>query len=73
MERVGRLAGPLGLAQHVDEARRDDAARRIDALFCRSLVEPADGDNVSRANTDVRRVPRRARPSTTRPCSIIKS
>ena len=50
----------LRLAEHVDEARRDDLARRIDAPLRRGLVEPTDGGDAPGADADVRRVPRRA-------------
>ena len=47
----------FGLAEHVDESRRNDASCGVDALPCRGLVEPPDRGDVSRADTDVRGKP----------------
>src|SRR5689334_25273220 len=48
-----------GLAQHVNEARRDHHTARIKGAFGRSAAEKANGGDASVANADVARVPGR--------------
>ena len=65
--------GELGLPEHVDEARRDDPAGRIDAPLRGGLIEPADGGDAAAADADIRRVPGAPVPSMTWPCSMMRS
>ena len=48
------------LAQHVDEARRDDLAMGIDRLFARGSFQIANRRDVPRTDANVGRIPRRA-------------
>ncbi len=52
--------GELGLAEHVDESRRDDFAGGVDGAFGGRLGEVADGGDAAIADADVARVPGRA-------------
>ena len=45
--------GELGLTEHVDETRRNDAPCGVDAPLRRGLVELADRGDASRTNADV--------------------
>lgn len=51
----------LGLAEHVNEARRDNHAVRVNGARGLRRAQKADGGNASVANADVARVPGRAR------------
>lgn len=50
----------LGLAQHVNEARRDDHAVRVNGAFGLCRAQEADGCDTAVANADIARVPGRA-------------
>ena len=50
----------LGLAEHVDEARRHDHAVRVDGALGLRRAQKADGGDASVANADVAGVPGRA-------------
>src|SRR5689334_10310274 len=50
----------LGLAKHVNEARRNDHAVRVNGAFGLRRAQKADGGNFAVANADVARVPGRA-------------
>ena len=50
----------LGLAEHVDEARRDHHAVRVDGALGLRRAEKADGGDAAVANADIARVPGRA-------------
>src|SRR5689334_8699051 len=49
----------LGLAEHVNEARRDDHAVRVNGALCRGAAQKSDGGDTAVANADVARVPGR--------------
>lgn len=50
----------LGLAQHVNESRRDDHAVCVNGAFGLGRAQKADGGDASVANADVARIPGRA-------------
>ena len=52
--------GQLGLAEHVNEARRDDHAVRVNGALGLRRAQKADGGDASVANADVAGVPGRA-------------
>ena len=52
--------GDLGLAEHVNEAWRDDHSVRVNRALGCGRAQKADGGDASIANADITRIPGRA-------------